>query len=148
MERILLFGFQFIKEQYFLGFSILYTTNIFMILWNNKTVCWVNNIFICTFGYSDDNLLVAPSFDYLREMLRTSELSGQTTAWHSVLTWTKLTARVNVKQLRPSTEHMQGLQQTLRPTEHNKARRTNSGPTSNDLFLVTCLCASLGQLSP
>ena len=50
-----------------------YTNDLFKTLRNNRTGCWVNNVFMGIFGYSDDNLLVAPSLDSLQEMLRTCE---------------------------------------------------------------------------
>ena len=50
-----------------------YTNDLFAILRNNMTGCWVNNVFMGIFGYSDDNLLVAPSLDSLQEMLKTCE---------------------------------------------------------------------------
>jgi hypothetical protein len=55
-----------------------YTNDLFTILRRNKTGCWVNNIFMGIFGYSDDNLLVAPSLDALQEMLQTCEQYAQT----------------------------------------------------------------------
>ena len=51
-----------------------YTNDLFRTLRNNKTGCWINNVFMGIFGYSDDNLLVAPSLDSLQEMLKTCEL--------------------------------------------------------------------------
>ena len=35
--------------------------------------CWVNNNFHGLFGYSDDNWVLAPSLDSLREMMKTVE---------------------------------------------------------------------------
>ena len=37
------------------------------------TGCWVNNVYMGIFGYSDDNLLIAPSLDSLQEMVKTCE---------------------------------------------------------------------------
>ena len=45
-----------------------YTNDLFSILRRNKTGCWVDNVYMGIFGYSDDNLLVAPSLDSLQEM--------------------------------------------------------------------------------
>ena len=46
-----------------------YTNDLFALLRKNTTGCWVNGIFMGIFGYSDDNLLLAPSLDSLQEML-------------------------------------------------------------------------------
>ena len=54
-----------------------YTNDLFNILRKNKTGCWVNNAFMGIFGYSDDNLLVAPSLDSLQEILKTCELFAE-----------------------------------------------------------------------
>ena len=35
--------------------------------------CWVNNVYMGSFGYSDDNLLIAHSLDSLQEMVKTCE---------------------------------------------------------------------------
>ena len=50
-----------------------YTNDLFTILRRNKTGCWVNNVYMGIFGYSDDNLLIAPSLDSLQEMIKTCE---------------------------------------------------------------------------
>jgi hypothetical protein len=50
-----------------------YTNDLFIKLRRNVTGCWVNNVFMGIFGYSDDNLLIAPSLDSLQEMLKTCE---------------------------------------------------------------------------
>ena len=50
-----------------------YTNDLFSILRRNKTGCWVDNVFMGIFGYSDDNLLIAPSLDSLQEMVKTCE---------------------------------------------------------------------------
>ena len=50
-----------------------YTNDLFTILRRKRTGCWVNNVFMGIFGYSEDNLLVAPSKDSLQEMLKTCE---------------------------------------------------------------------------
>ena len=55
-----------------------YTNDLFTTLRKNKTGCWVNNTFMGIFGYSDDNLLVAPSLDALQEMLQTCEQYANT----------------------------------------------------------------------
>ena len=50
-----------------------YTNDLFTLLRRNRTGCWVNNIFMGIFGYSDDNLLIAPSLDSLQEMVKVCE---------------------------------------------------------------------------
>ena len=50
-----------------------YTNDLFTLLRRNRTGCWVNNVFMGIFGYSDDNLLVAPSLDSLQEMIQVCE---------------------------------------------------------------------------
>ena len=49
-----------------------YTNDLFTLLRRNRTGCWVNNIFMGIFGYSDDNLLI-PSLDSLQEMVKVCE---------------------------------------------------------------------------
>ena len=50
-----------------------YTNDLFKNLRRKRTGCWVNCNYMGIFGYSDDNLLVAPSLDSLQEMLLTCE---------------------------------------------------------------------------
>ena len=50
-----------------------YTSDLFTILRRNGSGCWIGNVFAGIFGYSDDNLILAPSLDSLQEMLRTCE---------------------------------------------------------------------------
>ena len=50
-----------------------YTNDLFSLLRSNTTGCWVNNVYMGIFGYSDDNFLVAPSLDSLQEMLETCQ---------------------------------------------------------------------------
>ena len=50
-----------------------YTNDLFSILRRNRTGCWVNGVYMGIFGYSDDNLLIAPSLDSLQEMVKTCE---------------------------------------------------------------------------
>ena len=50
-----------------------YVNNLFELLRSKLTGCWVNNNFHGMFGYSDDNWVLAPSLDGLREMMKTIE---------------------------------------------------------------------------
>ena len=50
-----------------------YCNNLFEILRKSGYGCWVNGIFHGIFGYSDDNLLLAPSVFALQEMLKICE---------------------------------------------------------------------------
>ena len=50
-----------------------YTNELFTILRRNGSGCWLGSVFAGIFGYSDDNLLLAPSLDSLQEMLETCE---------------------------------------------------------------------------
>ena len=50
-----------------------YTNDLFSILRRNGSGCWMGSIFAGIFGYSDDNLILAPSLDALQEMLHTCE---------------------------------------------------------------------------
>ena len=50
-----------------------YVNNIFNILRRKNDGCWVNNNFHGLFGYSDDNWVLAPSLDSLREMMKSVE---------------------------------------------------------------------------
>jgi hypothetical protein len=47
--------------------------DLFSNLRRNITGCWVNGVYMGIFGYSDDNLLIAPSLDSLQEMVKTCE---------------------------------------------------------------------------
>jgi hypothetical protein len=54
--------------------AILYcfcTNDLFRILRNRATGCWVNSIYHGIFGYSYDNILIAPSISALHDMLNT-----------------------------------------------------------------------------
>ena len=44
------------------------------------TGCWVNNVYMGIFGYSDDNLLTAPSLDSLQEYAIVHNLKFRTNA--------------------------------------------------------------------
>ena len=48
-----------------------YVENLFKILKKKKSGCWINGVFLCLFGYSDDNLALAPSISALRDMMKT-----------------------------------------------------------------------------
>ena len=50
-----------------------YVNNIFKILRRKNIGCWMNNNFHGMFGYSDDNWVLAPSLDSLREMMKIVE---------------------------------------------------------------------------
>ena len=50
-----------------------YTNDLFRLLRNRSKGCWVNSNFHGIFGYSDDNILMAPSLSALQDMLRTCE---------------------------------------------------------------------------
>ena len=50
-----------------------YTTDLFTTLRRNGSGCWIGSVFAGILGYSDDNLLLAPSLDALQEMLETCE---------------------------------------------------------------------------
>ena len=50
-----------------------YVNSLFKLLMRKNVGCWVNNNFHGMFGYSDDNWVLAPSIDSLREMIKTVE---------------------------------------------------------------------------
>ena len=50
-----------------------YVNSLFKLLRRKNVGCWVNNNFHGMFGYSDDNWVLAPSIDALREMMKTVE---------------------------------------------------------------------------
>ena len=50
-----------------------YTNDLFTILRRNGSGCWIGSVFAGIYGYSDDNLILAPSIDSLQEMLITCE---------------------------------------------------------------------------
>ena len=50
-----------------------YTNDLFRNLRRNGSGCWLGSAFAGIFGYSDDNLLLAPSLEALQEMLETCE---------------------------------------------------------------------------
>ena len=50
-----------------------YVNNLFKLLRRKSTGCWINNNFHGMFGYSDDNWVIAPTFDALKEMMETIE---------------------------------------------------------------------------
>ena len=56
-----------------------YTNDLFKILRKNGSGCWVGSVFAGIFGYSDDNLLLAPSLDSLQEMITTCEAYSRNT---------------------------------------------------------------------
>ena len=50
-----------------------YVNNLFKLLRRKSTGCWMNNNYHGMFGYSDDNWVLAPSLDALKEMMKTIE---------------------------------------------------------------------------
>ena len=54
-------------------FYCCYCSGLFQLLEQRRTGCWVNNDYMGIAGYSDDNLLMAPSLDALQDMLATCE---------------------------------------------------------------------------
>ena len=50
-----------------------YVNNLFKLLRSRTTGCWVQDNYHGMFGYSDDNWVIAPSFDALKEMMSTIE---------------------------------------------------------------------------
>ena len=50
-----------------------YCEQLFTLLEQRRSGCWVNGMFMGLFGYSDDNICVAPSLSALQDMLRTCE---------------------------------------------------------------------------
>ena len=47
-----------------------YVNELFQLLRNSGFGCWMNGKYVGIFGYSDDNLLIAPSLHALQEMLK------------------------------------------------------------------------------
>ena len=54
-------------------FYCCYCSGLFVLLEQRKAGCWVNQDYLGIVGYSDDNLLLAPSLDALQELLQTCE---------------------------------------------------------------------------
>ena len=54
-------------------FYCIYMNNLFEILRRSKYGCWVNGEYYGILGYSDDNLVLAPSLNALQEMLKICE---------------------------------------------------------------------------
>ena len=54
-------------------FYCCYCSGLFQLLEQRRSGCWVNSDYLGICGYSDDNLLLAPSLDALQEMLVTCE---------------------------------------------------------------------------
>ena len=54
-------------------FYCIYTDDLFKLLRKKKTGCWVMDSFVGILGYADDLLLLSPSLDGLREMIKTCE---------------------------------------------------------------------------
>ena len=50
-----------------------YVNNLFKILRQNGSGCWINSNYFGIIGYSDDSFLLAPSLDALQEMLSICE---------------------------------------------------------------------------
>jgi hypothetical protein len=50
-----------------------YVNNLFRLLRRRSTGCWMNNNYHGMFGYSDDNWVLAPSLDALKEIMETIE---------------------------------------------------------------------------
>ena len=50
-----------------------YVNELFQLLRNSGFGCWMNGKYVGIFGYSDDNLLIAPSLHALQEMLKICE---------------------------------------------------------------------------
>ena len=55
-------------------FYCIYVNEIFTRLRNTKQGCWVNCDYVGILGYSDDNILLAPSQTALQEMLQVCEV--------------------------------------------------------------------------
>ena len=51
----------------------IYTDSLFSVLRQKKTGCWIEGKFLGILGYADDLLLLAPSYDGLKEMIKTCE---------------------------------------------------------------------------
>ena len=54
-------------------FYCLYCSSLFALLKQRRSGCWINSDYLGILGYSDDNLLIAPTEDALQEMLETCE---------------------------------------------------------------------------
>ena len=54
-------------------FYCLYVDDLFQLLRNRKTGCWINSFFYGIIGYSDDSFLMAPTQSALQEMILTCE---------------------------------------------------------------------------
>ena len=50
-----------------------YCEKLFTKLENQRSGCWVNGMFLGLLGYSDDNIILAPSLHALQKMLKTCE---------------------------------------------------------------------------
>ena len=50
-----------------------YVNNIFKLLRRRQKGCWINDNFAGMYGYSDNNWVLGPSFDALKEMMNTIE---------------------------------------------------------------------------
>ena len=50
-----------------------YCEQLFHLLERNRSGCWVNGFFMGLFGYSDDNICLAPSFEALQDMMKICE---------------------------------------------------------------------------
>ena len=55
-----------------------YVNELFQLLRKSGYGCWINGKFAGIFGYSDDNLLIAPSLHSLQEMLKICEMFALT----------------------------------------------------------------------
>ena len=54
-----------------------YTNDLFKLLRNKSTGCWVNSSYQGIFGYSEDNILMAPSISAIQDMLTACEKYAQ-----------------------------------------------------------------------
>ena len=50
-----------------------YCEELFSELKRRKQGCWINDLYLGIFGYSDDNMLLSPSIDGLQDMIKTCE---------------------------------------------------------------------------
>ena len=50
-----------------------YCEQLFTLLEKNRSGCWVNGSYMGHFGYSDDNICIAPSLKALQDMLKICE---------------------------------------------------------------------------
>ena len=70
--------------------------NLFEILRRSKYGCWVNGEYYGILGYSDDNLILAPSLNALQEMLKICEEYAASHGFiYSVRIKTQRNARLN-----------------------------------------------------